>query len=47
MAAFPDTMATARLRWHKPSGSPDLLADPEIDIIHSPLPNHLHVPFPR
>jgi predicted dehydrogenase len=24
---------------------PDLLADPEIDVIYNPLPNHLHVPL--
>src|SRR4029450_10591331 len=24
----------------------ELLADPEIDIIYHPLPNHLHVPWP-
>src|ERR1035438_9262582 len=23
----------------------DLLADPEIDVIYNPLPNHLHVPW--
>lgn len=38
--------AAARLRLPKAYGSyEELLADPEIDCIYNPLPNHLHVPW--
>lgn len=44
------TLPTAK-RWAKKLGIPvaygayeDLLADPEIEAIYNPLPNHLHVP---
>src|SRR3984893_15734811 len=38
--------AAARLGIPKAYGSyEELLADPEIDAIYNPLPNHLHVPW--
>ena len=38
--------AALRLGIAKPYGSyEELLADPEIDAIYNPLPNHLHVPW--
>src|SRR2546421_9745225 len=38
--------AAAQLGIPKAYGSyEDLLADPEIDAIYNPLPNHLHVPW--
>src|ERR1700756_1210472 len=38
--------AAARLGIPRAYGSyDDLLADPEIDAIYNPLPNHLHVPW--
>jgi predicted dehydrogenase len=38
--------AAAQLRIPKACGSyEELLADPEIDAIYNPLPNHLHVPW--
>jgi predicted dehydrogenase len=38
--------AAARLGIAKPYGSYEaLLADPEIDALYNPLPNHLHVPW--
>ena len=38
--------AAARLGIAKAYGSyEELLADPEIDAIYNPLPNHLHVPW--
>src|SRR6187401_1812818 len=38
--------ATHQLGAPKAYGSyEELLADPEIDIIYNPLPNHLHVPW--
>ena len=38
--------AAARLGLQKFYGSYDaLLADPEIDAVYNPLPNHLHVPW--
>jgi predicted dehydrogenase len=38
--------ASAELRIPKAYGSYEaLLADPEIDVIYNPLPNHLHVPW--
>lgn len=38
--------AAARLRLPKSHGSyEELLADPEIDAVYNPLPNHLHVPW--
>ena len=38
--------AAARLGLPKSHGSyEDLLADPEIDAVYNPLPNHLHVPW--
>src|SRR5207237_5375609 len=38
--------AASRLGLSKAYGSYDeLLADPEIEIIYNPLPNHLHLPW--
>ena len=38
--------AAAKLGIHKAYGSyEELLADPDIDAIYNPLPNHLHVPW--
>ena len=38
--------AAARLGIPKAYGSYEaLLADPEIDAVYNPLPNHLHVPW--
>src|SRR6202795_1769157 len=38
--------AAASLKIGKPYGSyEELLADPEIEAIYNPLPNHLHVPW--
>ena len=38
--------AATKLAIPKAYGSyDDLIADPEIDIIYNPLPNHLHVPY--
>ncbi len=40
------TAAASSLNIPKPYGSyEDLLADPEIDVIYNPLPNHLHLPW--
>jgi predicted dehydrogenase len=38
--------AEPRKTWHPEARSyEDLIADPEIEAVYNPLPNHLHVPW--